>query len=89
VLQIRRLYGRLMCVTLVGLCISPWLWILVDGSHALPSDLAVIVFVAIDFTTQCLFGMMLLRNAPALADWGDEPEGTRELQGAERLSEEL
>jgi len=86
----RRLYGRLMCVTLIGLVISPWIWVLVDGSHALPSDLAVLVFVCVDFMSQCVFGTMLLRNAPSIADWGDEEaQPDAKTQSAEQLGDQL
>jgi len=76
----RRLYGRLMCVTLVVGVLYPWAWVLVDGSHALPEDLAALLYACLDFVSQCVFGVVLLRRVPAMAEWGDELQDDK--QGA-------
>lgn len=68
----RRLYGRLMCVTLVSGVLYPWAWVLIDGSHALPGDMAAFLYGFLDLVAQCVFGVVLLRKVPALADWGDD-----------------
>mmetsp|Transcript_23270 Transcript_23270/g.45169 ORF Transcript_23270/g.45169 Transcript_23270/m.45169 type:complete len:559 (+) Transcript_23270:48-1724(+) len=79
----RRLYGRLMCVTLVVGVLYPWAWVLVDGSHALPGDLAALLYALLDFMSQCVFGVVLLRRVPAMAEWGDELQGSdAKTQGA-------
>jgi len=69
----RRLYGRLMCITMLSGLIAPWAWVLVEGAHALPTDLAVLVYGILDVISQCVFGLVLLRKAPpALSTWGEE-----------------
>ena len=32
----RRLYGRLMCITMLSGLVAPWVWLMVEGAHALP-----------------------------------------------------
>ena len=39
---------------------------------ALPGDLAALLYALLDFVSQCVFGVVLLRKVPSLADWGDE-----------------
>mmetsp|Transcript_17802 Transcript_17802/g.44975 ORF Transcript_17802/g.44975 Transcript_17802/m.44975 type:complete len:555 (+) Transcript_17802:37-1701(+) len=86
----RRLYGRLMCVTLVVGVLYPWAWVLVDGSHALPGDLAALLYALLDFTSQCVFGVVLLRRVPAMAEWGDElQDGAREKGTAMKATTNL
>ena len=76
----RKLYGKLMCITVIVVVISPWVWVLVEGAHALPADLAVLVYGIMDVLSQCVLGMILLRKPPpALADWGHEPESGARL----------
>lgn len=81
---VRRLYGRLMCLQLVTGLVYPWAWVLIDGAHALPSDLAVLVYVVLDTVAQAVFGVMLLAHAPTPAGWADDPAG--DAQSLERLN---
>ena len=65
---------------MIVVVISPWVWVLVEGAHALPADLAVLVYGIMDVLSQCVLGMILLRKPPpALADWGHEPESGARL----------
>jgi len=69
----RRLYGRLMCITMLSGLVAPWVWLMVEGAHALPPDVAVLVYAILDVISQGVFGLVLLRKAPpALSSWGDE-----------------
>jgi len=78
----RRLYGRLMCICIITGLVSPWAWVLIDGAHAIPIDVAVMVYAVLDVLSQCIFGVILLRKAPpVLSDWGEES-----MQQAARLN---
>jgi hypothetical protein len=32
--------------------VYPWAWVLIDGAHALPSDVAALLYAVLDFTSQ-------------------------------------
>ena len=47
----------------------PILWIFIDGARAVNSDTAICVYAFLDIVSQCIFGMMLVRNVKEHPDF--------------------